>query len=168
MRQDGGPDLEGAAGRAWELEPGEKTLAYWAIHAPGQAGFWDKFIVAALDLEGPPAPLDGRKASRDFPDARWEIACWALDPTFERAKWPAYPNTVEGHLGVLHPQNVRVQLPDHPAELIADATRAVVAAALVPIWGLYFEPRFRDDQTDAWRAVLEATIEHPHHHGERT
>lgn len=158
-------DLRGEAGQAWELEPGGLTEAHWAVFAPNQAALWNHYIVAVLDLEGE-AP-NGTNADLLFPDARWEIACWALDPECERPDWPDKPNAADGNLWVLTPQNVQVQLPDHPAELIVDATRAVIAAGLAQVWNIRFEPMYSGDQNDVWQSVLEATIRHPYHTSDR-
>lgn len=157
------PDYDGPLGRFWELKPGEKTAAHYAVEAPGQSPFWDRYIVAVLDLEGP-SPLDGTTADLDFPDARWEVAVWALDPEPARPGWPDDPSTGRG-IEVLTPQNVRAQLPDHPRELVVDATRAVLIGALAGIWGLRLEPLY-GEQSEIWGAVLAETIRHPYHEGD--
>ncbi len=157
-------DLKGSAGQAWELEPGGFTKAHWAVFAPNQAPVWNHYIVAVIDLKGE-AP-NGTNAALFFPDARWEIACWALDPECERPDWPDKPNAEDGNLRVLRPQNVQVQLPDHPAELVIDATRATIVAGLSGVWNIRFEPMFTHDQNQVWQEVLEATIRHPYHHGD--
>lgn len=155
------PDHAGTHGDAWELEPGEKTAAHWLIYAPGQAAAWDYYIVAVLDLAG---QHDGTDASLDFPDARWEIAVFALDPS-EPVPDPD-TNLEDQRVHPLTPQNVRIQLPDHPRELIVDTTRALVLAAIAGMWGLRFEPMFQHDQDATWRGIAEETLRHPHHHGD--
>ncbi len=150
------PDLEGPAGRAWRLAADDSptTLAAWLIYAPGQHIAWAHFMAGAIDL----ADVDGfPPAHKQFGDARWEIGVWALQDGLSGKPQPLPDGS---NITPLHPQNVQVHLPDHPADLIKSVLEIAVQAAcngrlrlepfglVGPLW-------------EEWRSRIEATIEHP-------
>jgi hypothetical protein len=152
------PDHETAYGKAWKL-PGEQTSpASYLIWAPGQSPFWSYYLLALIDL----ADYHGvDHAHKDTPDARWEFAAVALDPEYE-------PDPDNFRLRHLEPQNVRVQVPDHPQEKAEECLRALME--YVVAGGLAIEPPLSTEtHWAAWREIIEATLEHPyHHHDEET
>lgn len=150
------PDHQGPAGRAWQLpDPGTSPISY-LIEAPGQSPFWSQYLLALIDL----ADLPGvEPAYREFPDARWEFTAVALDP-----EYPQDPDSFQLH--PLVPANAVVQVPDHPAELVTSCTTALMQAVLAG--AIAIEPPFTSiAHTARWREIIEATLEHPHHHGEQ-
>lgn len=154
------PDQSGPYGRAWRIAKGDDPNAHlnpitYLIEAPGQSPAWTYYMLGAMDLAGPAA--DGRPANKDYPDARWEIWVYALNPKGE----PYDPDAFKPRF--LLPQNVRVQLPDHPVDKVIAVTEKALEAALAG--SLPLEPPFSPGSTwHLWRIAIESTLEHPYHH----
>jgi len=129
----------------------------WLLNCPGQNPFWSHYIAPVIDLAGPAA--DGTMATLDFPDARWEYMVMALD---DGSVLPDPDD--ETTIRYLIPQNVRVQVPDHPQERVLDVLDAMARAAVDGI--VRVEPLFTRDLDPIWRWHIEGTLEHPHHHTE--
>lgn len=129
----------------------------WVLCCPYQSPGWSYYLAAVVDLSGPAD--DGSFASLDFPDARWEFMVFALD-TMAQVPDPDDETT----LRYLTPQNVRVQVPDHPLEKILAVLDAMAQAAVEGAVGV--EPMFQRDLDPIWRYHIEGTLEHPYHHTE--
>lgn len=63
----------------------------------------------------------------------------------------------------LTPQNVVVQVPDHPLELVVGVMRALGPVLVADGTRLPLEPMFQRDLDPVWRETVEAMIAHPHH-----
>lgn len=151
------PDITGRYGKGW-ITPTDDTPKCprgWLLDCPGQSPLWSHYLAVVIDLSGLSA--DGSEASLDFPDARWEYAVWALADD-ETKPDPDDPTTFQ----YLRPQNVRVQVPDHPSGNVTAVLDAMVEAAVAGM--LAVEPMFQRDLDPIWREHIEATLEHPHHH----
>jgi len=149
------PDVSGVAGDGWIIDsPNPLVPRAWLLRCPDQHPFWVHFHLAVIDLKGPAE--DGSMANLEFPDARWEYGVFALD--VEPEPDPDEPAKTFVHLT---PQNVLVQVPDHPLPMIV---RVVDKCAQAAVGGVVrVEPFGVDDLHPIWRHWIEGTLEHPFH-----
>lgn len=155
------PDHQGAYGKAWRMEIPEDspTLAAWLIYAPGQHAAWAHYMLAILDLSDRD---DMPPAYKDTPDVRWEVGVFALE---DGITGKPQPQPDGSNISFITPQNVRVQVPDHPAEKMEALGDVLVRGALDGMARL--EPfGMVGPLWEEWREIVLSTLEHPYHYGE--
>ena len=87
LLNDGAPTISSRFGRAWDrsrfsLEAGDPndwmaTAASWVVSSSCFHPFWDAWNVYAVSLKEIPGV---RAATKQFPEADWEIGIYAIEP----------------------------------------------------------------------------------------
>lgn len=149
-------ELYGAAGTATEVvvtrapEIGQQAIVIcWLLHCPGQAIFWDRFLLSIVHLR--PILGDPRRAEIRIPGASHEVMLLALDP--DEHPSPADPSTWVPLMPPNAVEQFEVPSDDAAVELAALAARAIVDG-LLPA-----EPML-SGQVEPWRTVIIRTSAH--------
>lgn len=145
---------DGLYAKAWLVEDHA-----WFIDAPGQSPAWRCYTAQVIDLN---EVVAGSDPYREFPEARWEIAVYALDPELDPTPgdydtWgPMLPQNIRVHIGGDVPRDAVIKALDSYCKSVTEGH--VLAEPMFP-WG-----DGTGTEATAIRDAILSTVEH-HHHG---
>lgn len=146
------PDKTGIGASAWKIDlkpdrPDQTaTLCSWLVHQPGVHVLWSYWALWLIHLR----PIDGvRPTHKQYPEAEYEVAAYALDPDL-----PRDPDSLDVFVGHLTPADLVEQfngVTDAQAITLCDG---MVRAVMEGIMSLDSDYRSR------WKEVIDKTLQH--------